>query len=120
MIAEWKRFLLSKRILLTFVFLVISNFLLFSYSSADEEIGQIIKQTRERMALFSDCESQKIEQQLLEAHTVLNLFDYYDLKQEYPGEYTLIYQEKDIALRNANPEISEKFDRGEFNKDEII
>lgn len=120
MIAEWKRFLLSKRILLTFVFLVVTNFLLFSYSSADEEIGQIIKQTRERMALFSDCESQKIEQQLLEVQTVLNLFDYCDLKQEYPSEYTLIYQEKDIALRNANPEISEKFDRGEFNKDEVI
>lgn len=120
--AECKRLLLNRGIILTALLFLTINLLLFVWG---ELVPTARQDTLHRMGLLSEYHSgavtqQDIDQELADIQVVLQLFSYQAVKQSDPQEYILIYQADEAKLRNANPDISEKYDRGEFSKDEII
>lgn len=121
MLAEWKRILWNRRVLLGGVLLLIVNLLLFFYLCPDGTVSEVRKQTLQRMELLNgyrsgDVTQQDVQQELAQLEVIIQLYDCRTTKQLYPQEYVLMHQQKETDLRNEYPQIAHTFDRGGYEE----
>ena len=91
MLAEWKRILWNRRVLVGGVLLLIVNLLLFCYLCLDGTVSEVRKQTLQRMELLNGYHSgnvtqQDVQQELAQLEVIIQLYDCRTTKQLYPQE----------------------------------
>ena len=124
MLAEWKRILWNRRILLWGVVLLAVNLLLFFYICPDGTVLDTRKQTIQRMELLDgyhsgDVTRQDAQRELAQLEVIIQMYDCRSTKQLYPQEYMLMYQQKESDLRNEHPQIAHTFDQGGYDENAI-
>ena len=124
MLAEWKRILWNRRVLLWGVVLLAVNLLLFFYICSDGTVLETRKQTIQRMELLDgyqsgDVTQQDAQQELAQLEVIIQMYDCRTTKPLYPQEYMLMYQQKESDLRNEHPQIAHTFDQGGYDENAI-
>lgn len=124
MLAEWKRILWNRRVLVGGVLLLIVNLLLFFHLCPDGTLSEVRKQALQRMELLNDYRSgdvtqQDVQQELAQLEVIIQLYDCRTTKQLYPQEYVLMHQQKETNLRKAFPQIAYTFDGGGYKETTI-
>ena len=124
MLAEWKRILCDRRVLLWAVLLLTLNLLLFGYICSGGAVAEVRQQTVQRMGLLNDYRSgqvtqQDVEQEFTQLQVMTRLLHYKTTKQLYPQEYILMYREEEISLRNEYPQIADCFDQGMYEEEDL-
>lgn len=124
MLAEWKRILWNRRVLVGGVLLLIVNLLLFCYLCPDGTVSEVRKQTSQRMELLNgyrcgNVTQQDVQQELAQLEVIIQLFHFRTTKQLCPQEYVLLYQAEENSLRNEYPPIAHTFDQGGYDENAI-